>query len=77
MNFAFDFNLLPEAVCIIDNLDLSMKAANLKFSCTIAPISKFKGLNFLENFIGKEEHSRFQVALARVQVAFNSKISFV
>ena len=64
-----DFNLVPEAVCIVDKVDLSIKRANSKFSCTIAPLSKFKGLNFLENFIGKEEHSRFQVAVTRVQVA--------
>ena len=65
-----NFNLVPEAVCIIDKADLSIKEANCKFSCTIAPITKFKGLNFLENFIRKEEHSRFQVALGSVQVAF-------
>ena len=65
-----DFNLVPEAVCIIDKTNFLITEANSKFSCAIAPLSTFRGLNFLENFIGKEDQIRFKVAISKVQVIF-------
>jgi hypothetical protein len=63
------WDLLPETVCVLEKGSYCIQDANARFSAIIAPLSKFKGLNFLENFIAKEEHARFEVALNRVQVA--------
>ena len=60
------FDLVPEAICLIDRATLSVQAANSKFSRAIAPISRFKGLDFLENFVTKEDHERFHVGIKRV-----------
>jgi hypothetical protein len=64
------FDLVPEAICIVNKDTLAIMHANSMFSSTIAPLSKFKGLNFLEDFVAKEEHSRFQLALNQVKVHF-------
>jgi hypothetical protein len=61
-----NFDLVPEAICFIDKATLSMQHANSKFCKTVAPINKFKGLDFLENFVSKEDHARFHVGIERV-----------
>ena len=59
-------DLVPEAICLIDRTDLSIQSANSKFCSTVASLSKFRGLKFLENFISKEDQSRFGVAIDRL-----------
>jgi hypothetical protein len=59
-------DLVAEAICFVDKATLSVQSANSKFCRAIAPISRFKGLDFLENFVSKEDHERFRVGIARV-----------
>jgi hypothetical protein len=59
-------DLVPEAICLIDKATLSVQSANSKFCKTVAPITRFKGIDFLENFISKEDHDRFRVGIDRV-----------
>ncbi len=61
-----NFDLIPEAICFIDKATLSVQSANSKFSKTVAPINRFKGLDFLVNFVSKEDHARFRVGIDRV-----------
>ena len=68
------FDLLPEAICLLDEPTLSIKEANSKFCRTIADVSRFKGLSFLENFVAHEDHARFRVALNRLK---ESKVNFL
>jgi hypothetical protein len=57
---------VPEAICLIDQATLSIQSANSKFCRAIAPICRFKGLAFLENFVSKEDHARFRGGINRV-----------
>jgi hypothetical protein len=59
-------DLVPEAICLIDRDDFTIQHANSRFCCTVAPLSKFRGLDFLQNFISKEDQSRFQEVLRQV-----------
>ncbi len=59
-------DLVPEAICLVDKATLSVQSANSKFCRAIAPITRFKGLDFLENFVTKEDHERFRVGIDRV-----------
>lgn len=60
------FDIIPEAICLLDVSTCSLQYANAKFCSTVADSSKFKGLPFLENFISREDHSRFEVAIKLV-----------
>ncbi len=69
-----DLDLVPEAICLLDKSTLSIQSANSKFCTAIAPISRFKGLAFMENFVSKEDHTRFRIGIDRalgLKVLFN------
>jgi hypothetical protein len=57
-------DFLPDAVCTIEPENLKVQTFNKRFKCSVSSIAS--GLPFLDNFIGKEDHARFRVAISKV-----------
>jgi hypothetical protein len=60
------WNLLPDAACVLSAETCQVVAANRRFEKAIAPLSKISQLNFVENFVSKEDKARFKLALQRL-----------
>lgn len=60
-----DLDDFPDAVCILDPNTYTVQDTNRRFLHNISSIAT--GLPFVDNFIGKEDQTRFRVALEQVR----------
>ncbi|KAG5188484.1 hypothetical protein JKP88DRAFT_243475 [Tribonema minus] len=72
--FSF-FDLVPECVVILDGDTGIVLDANARFAAHVAPLSRVKGMSFVQNFINPDEATRFNVALAEAKARAKAQLN--